>query len=203
MITSHINPNCKNPLLCKPHKEDGPVEHWERMGINLAAGDKHFESTESFHWINCDISARDGKVELVHDITKMLPVPAETFDLIVASHCVEHIEMSIVKDVLADWMRCLKKDGQMIITVPDARALAERYVTKDIDNYIFAVNMTGPYHGSTYDYHRWCYDWEELTDRLQGFSFEKLTAENMPRELKDGKIALDWWICACLVKHKQ
>jgi hypothetical protein len=63
--------------------------------------------------------------------------------------------------------------------------------------------MTGPYHGSTYDYHRWCYDWEELTDRLQGFSFEKLTAENMPRELKDGKIALDWWIASVLVKHKQ
>jgi len=173
-----------------------------KKAINLAAGDKYFESTDKIEWINCDLSDRDGKIELIHDIAKSLPFPAETFNLIVASHCVEHIEMSIVKDVLANWMRCLKKDGQMIITVPDARALAERYITHDIDHYIFAVNMTGPYHGSVADYHRWCYDWDELTDRVKDFKFEKLTAENMPKELKD-KIALDWWILSLIVTHKQ
>jgi len=185
-------------LLKKAKREKNNM----KKAINLAAGDKYFESTDKIEWINCDLSDRDGKIELIHDIAKPLPFPAETFNLIVASHCVEHIEMSIVKDVLANWMRCLKKDGQMIITVPDARALAERYITHDIDHYIFAVNMTGPYHGSAADYHRWCYDWDELTDRVKDFKFEKLTAENMPKELKD-KIALDWWILSLIVTHKQ
>jgi predicted SAM-dependent methyltransferase len=173
-----------------------------KKAINLAAGDKHFESNEQIEWINCDLSDRDGKMELIHDITEPLPFPDETFDIIVASHCVEHIEMAIVKDVLADWMRCLKKGGQMIITVPDVRAMAERYVVHDMIHYLFLVNMTGPFHGSSADYHRWGYDWDELTDRLNGFSYHVLTRDNLPKELQDGKIALDWWILSCLVEHK-
>jgi len=172
-----------------------------KRGINLAAGDKIFESTPAIKWINCDLSDRDGKVNLIQDITKPLPYPDGHFDLIVASHCIEHIEMSIVKDIIQEWMRCLSPGGQMVITCPDARALAERYITHDIEHYIFAVNMTGPFHGSTADYHRWCYDWDELTDRLQGYGYCRLTADNMPKELKD-KVALDWWILSVLAEHK-
>ena len=117
----------------------------------------------------------------------------------VASHILEHIEMSIVKDVLKEWMRCLRPDGALYLSVPDARALAERYVTRDIDHYTFAVNMTGPYHNSVADHHRWCYDLDELKKNLEGFNVEILKHENLPNELKDGKLALDWWILAIKV----
>jgi predicted SAM-dependent methyltransferase len=111
-----------------------------------------------------DLDDRDGKVEVAGDVSKTLPFENETFDIMVASHILEHLEMSIVKDVIKDWMRCLKKDGKLIITVPDSRALAERYITRDIEHFIFAINMTGPYHGKDTDHHSWCYDYEELAD---------------------------------------
>ena len=138
-----------------------------KRGINLGCGNQHFDSTDEIEWINMDLNDRDGKIEVAGDVSKQLPFENEHFDVMVASHIVEHLEMSIVSDVISEWMRCLKKDGALYITVPDARALAERYVTKDITNYIFAVNMTGPYHNSVADHHRWCYDYDELSDRAK------------------------------------
>jgi predicted SAM-dependent methyltransferase len=200
----HLNPNCKNAYLCNSHGETGEVTYKDKkLGINLGCGDHHFDSNSDIEWINMDLDNRDGKVEVAGDVSKKLPFPNEMFDIMVASHIAEHIEMSIVSEVIKDWMRCLKKDGQLIITVPDSRALAERYVTKDIDHFIFAINMTGPYHGRDTDHHSWCYDLEELTDRVKDYDWEFLTSENLPKELKNGMIALDWWILSIIVKHKQ
>ena len=174
-----------------------------KRGINLGAGNQHFESTDEIEWINMDLDERDGKVEVAGDVSKPLPFEDETFDIMVASHILEHLEMSIVKDVTKDWMRCLKKDGELYISVPNARALAERYVTKDITNYIFAVNMTGPYHSSTADHHRWCYDYEELADRVSDYDYEEVTHDNLTDVLRNDRIALDWWILAIKVTHKK
>lgn len=173
-----------------------------KRAINLGCGDQHFDSTPDIEWLNMDLNPRDGKVEVSGDVSKELPFPAEMFDIMVASHLVEHIEMSIVSDVIRDWMRCLKKDGHLIITVPDSRALAERYVTKDITHFIFAINMTGPYHGQETDHHAWCYDYEELTDRVKDFSWEICTANKLKELGLEGKVAMDWWILALVVKHK-
>ena len=99
-------------------------------------------------------------------------------------------------------MRCLKKDGHLIITVPNSRELAERYITRDITHFIFSINMTGPYHGKETDHHAWCYDYEELKDRVKDFDFEILTADKVKELGLKGKVALDWWICAIIVTHK-
>jgi predicted SAM-dependent methyltransferase len=174
-----------------------------KRAINLGCGDQHFDSTPEIEWLNMDLDARDGKVEIAGDVSKELPFPAETFDLIVASHIVEHIEMSIVKDVIADWMRCLKKDGHLIITVPNARALAERYVTQDISHFIFSINMTGPYHGKETDHHAWTYDYAELADRVSdNFLFRELKEEDLETLNLKGKVAMDWWIIGIVIMHK-
>jgi len=165
-----------------------------KKALNIGCGDQHFDSTEEIEWLNMDLDARDGKVEIAGDVSKRLPFEDETFDIMVASHILEHIEMSIVKDVIKDWMSCLKKDGTLIISVPDSRALAERYITKDITHFIFSINMTGPFHGNPTDHHAWCYDEEELLDRLQGFKVEKLTANKLKELGIEGKVAMDWWI---------
>ena len=171
-------------------------------GINLGCGNQHFDSTDEIEWINMDLNDRDGKIEVAGDVSKKLPFKDGEFDVMVASHIVEHLEMSIVSDVIAEWMRCLKKEGTLYITVPDARALAERYVTKDITNYIFAVNMTGPYHNSVADHHRWCYDYDELADRAKNYEYEPLNHNDVVTANLEGKIALDWWILGIIVKHK-
>lgn len=175
----------------------------KKRGINLGAGNQHFESDESIKWTNMDLNDRDGKIEIAGDVSKKLPFKDGHFDVMVASHIVEHLEMSIVADVIDDWMRCLKKDGTLFITVPNARALAERYVTKEITNYIFAVNMTGPYHNSVADHHRWCYDYDELSDRVKKYNCNELSMQDIINANLEGKIALDWWILGVIVKHKK
>jgi predicted SAM-dependent methyltransferase len=169
---------------------------------NLGCGNEYFESVPGVDWVNVDMQTNDGKVDVLSDVSKKLPFVDGEFDIIVASHIAEHLEMSIVSDVIKEWMRTLKKDGKLYLTVPDGRALAEAYVVKDIDNYTFAVNMTGPYHTGVHDHHRWVYDFLTLKDRCKDFNVEKLTWENMPKELEGGKVKLDWWICSNIITHK-
>jgi len=171
----------------------------KQKAINLGCGDQHFNSDSTTEWINMDLDNRDGKVEIAGDVSKELPFAPETFDIMTASHIVEHIEMSIVPNVIENWMKCLKKDGSLIITVPDSRELAEKYITKDIDHFTFSINMTGPYHGSNADHHAWCYDLEELTNKVKNFNWIILTAEKLTELGLNGKIALDWWILGIIV----
>jgi len=172
-------------------------------GCNLGCGNEYFQSNENIDWVNVDMQENDGKVDVVCSVAEALPFPDETFDIIVASHILEHIEMSIASDVIKEWMRTLKKDGKLYLTVPDGKALAEAYVTNDIDNYTFAVNITGPFHTGVHDHHRWVYDYETMKDRCKDFNIEKLTWENMGEEVKGGKVKLDWWILSCLITHKE
>ena len=69
-------------------------------GINLGAGNQHFDSTDEIEWINMDLNDRDGKIEVAGDVSKKLPFKDGEFDVMVASHIVEHLEMSIVSDVI-------------------------------------------------------------------------------------------------------
>lgn len=174
------------------------------LGINIGVGREYFESTEEIIWHNQDMQDLDGKVDILHDATKLNEIiPPESYDIIVASHILEHVEMSIAQDVLEQWMSLLKKDGKLYLSVPDARALAEAYAVNDIDNYTFAVNMTGPYHNGTHDHHRWCYDYETLKDRAKNFDIKRLYTENeLTNEVKSGKLKLDWWILGCVITHK-
>lgn len=167
--------------------------------INLGCGNEYFQSDENVEWINVDMQENDGKVDVITDVSKELPFEDSTADIIVASHILEHIEMSLASDVIKEWMRVLKPGGKLFLTVPDGMALAEAYVTKEITNYIFAVNMTGPYHTGVHDHHRWVYDFDTLKERCQGFKVEKLYGDNMPDFLCDGKVKLDWWICSIVI----
>lgn len=181
----------------------------KKRGCNLGCGNQHFESNENIEWINMDLNDRDGKIEVAGDVSQPLPFENETFDIMVASHILEHLEMSIAEQVIKEWMRCLKKDGKLIITVPNGKALARAYINGKIDNYIFAVNMTGPYHNSVADHHRWVYDRETMIDRTKEFDYE-IFCDNeigiqepdlLPEETK-GKVALDYWILGFIIKFK-
>ena len=57
--------------------------------------------------------------DVVADITKPLPFADESIDTIVARHIFEHCVDSI--GCLRNWTAKIKKDGRLIITVPDER----------------------------------------------------------------------------------
>lgn len=67
-------------------------------------------------------------VDYVVNASKHLPFPAGTFDLIYASHVLEHISWYQVQDVLREWVRVLKPRGQLEIWIPNGLLIAKTFV---------------------------------------------------------------------------
>jgi len=62
----------------------------------------------------------DGEnVEYIHDITKTFPFKDYTFDIIYASHVLEHVPWYLQKNVFKELNRILKPKGKLEIWVPD------------------------------------------------------------------------------------
>ena len=75
----------------------------------------------------------------VDKVCKLYPLEFSDnkFDLIYCSHVLEHFKKHELKDVLSDWVRCLKPEGLMRISVPDVSALTEIYaMDKDLSKII-------------------------------------------------------------------
>jgi len=67
-------------------------------------------------------------VDYVADASLPLPLPDETYDLIYASHVLEHIPWFKTGDVLKEWVRKLKPNGKLELWVPDGLKIAEAFV---------------------------------------------------------------------------
>src|SRR5262245_7002293 len=60
-------------------------------------------------------------VHIVHDIEKLpWPIPAETFNGVIASHIVEHIKPWLIVDVMNEAWRVVKPKGTLMIVTPYA-----------------------------------------------------------------------------------
>jgi SAM-dependent methyltransferase len=67
-------------------------------------------------------------VDYIADASKRLPFPDQTFDLIYASHIVEHIPWYQTADALREWVRILKSGGRLEIWTPDGLKIARAFV---------------------------------------------------------------------------
>lgn len=109
-------------------------------------------------FINLDIREEEGidKVSLVYPID----YDNDKFDLVYASHVLEHFAKKQTQNILKEWVRVLKKDGTLRISVPDMEALIRIYqATKDLNQII------GPLYGNQdyrYNYHYTAFDYRTL-----------------------------------------
>ncbi len=100
--------------------------------LEIGPGDQRIDGFETLNIVS-------GKnVDYVQDATKLLPFPDETFDLIYASHILEHVPWYQTDQVLKDWVRSLKKKGVLEIWVPDALKICKALVDFEVhgQNYI-------------------------------------------------------------------
>ena len=58
-------------------------------------------------------------MDYVYDAGKPLPFEDNTFDLVYASHVLEHIPWYKVEEVVKEWVRILKPGGVLEVWVPD------------------------------------------------------------------------------------
>lgn len=74
------------------------------------------------------------EVDYVYDASKPLPFKSNTFDLIYASHVLEHIPWYQTEEVLREWVRILKENGTLEIWVPDGLKICKALIKAELDN---------------------------------------------------------------------
>ena len=67
-------------------------------------------------------------VDYVGDATKKLPFKSETFEVLYASHVLEHIPWYNLKLVLKEWVRIIKSGGNIEVWVPNGLLIAKTFL---------------------------------------------------------------------------
>jgi len=63
-----------------------------------------------------------------------IPFKNETFDILYASHVLEHIPWYMLDRTIKEWSRVMKKGGLLEIWVPDGLKIAHAFVDAEINN---------------------------------------------------------------------
>lgn len=63
-----------------------------------------------------------------------IPFADNTFDIVHASHILEHIPWYQSQDVLREWTRVLKPGGRLEISVPDGEFICRAFLSGEADN---------------------------------------------------------------------
>ena len=90
--------------------------------LEIGPGPKRIDGFET-------LNVRAGlSIDYVHDVARALPFKDETFDLIYASHVLEHMAWYQTQAILNDWVRTLKVGGRLELWVPDGLKIAKAFV---------------------------------------------------------------------------
>jgi SAM-dependent methyltransferase len=94
------------------------------LRLNLGCGNERLAG-----FVNVDLL--DGPaVDVVADVSRVLPFEDSAAEMIYASHVLEHLPHSAVPRVLCEWRRVLRDGGIILVAVPDLDAIARLLVTR-------------------------------------------------------------------------
>jgi predicted SAM-dependent methyltransferase len=125
-------------------------------------------------FINYDLNPGPGGI--VHDLTKPLPHPDNSVDLIFSEHFIEHITREQAVGLLKESYRVLKPGGKIRITTPDLRIITKDYLDRKIDRWKGGWEPATPAqmmnYGLTSWGHQFTYDKEELAMAFREAGFK-------------------------------
>jgi len=98
---------------------------------------------DCFHygWENWDIAdlskwaKEEGYVFRQVDITKGIPKPDNSVDIILASHLLEHLDRPQGQSFIKECFRVLKPDGVLRLAIPDSRIICRAYLERKFMEY--------------------------------------------------------------------
>jgi len=178
------------------------------IGINVGSGQRRFNTAGDWTWYNLDIQYKppDQVPDLLSDGVRA--IQGMTADIVVLHHILEHFGCGEADYLIKECWKVLKPGGSLLVFVPNAWALAQRYILRQIDNYTFNVNTYGAYQGEEEDRHRWSYDYASLQKLLKetlwgdGSGAEVYGPSEQVvkffdwREIPGASLARDWWVLA-------
>ena len=158
------------------------------LGVNAGSGQRPFD--HALGWVNVDAQPQ-WNPDVLSDMAT-LPYPDGSVDMIVSHHVLEHMGCGEADGFLTEAHRVLRPYGSLIVCVPNMRALAQRWLTNQIDTQIYLTNVYGAYMGDEHDRHRWGYDTEYLTNYLNKWKWTVKPFDWRP--IEGASICKDWWI---------
>ena len=106
-----------------------------------------------------------------------IPVEDNTFDLVYASHILEHIQYAhgdiCVNAAITEWCRVLRSGGVLMIGVPDLVTLCDLYLHHPKDR-VYIMRMIYGGQTSEFDFHQVGFDQELLTAHLHYVGFQHI-----------------------------
>lgn len=142
-----------------------------KLGVNVGSGQRPFHSVigEEMVWVNIDCVAREGmpRPDLICDASNLKPyVGDSTVDYVVLHHVLEHFGCGEGVGLIREAHRVLKKEGRLLVFVPDLRKLAGLYLNGELSTQLYATNLYGAYMGNEADRHKWGFDQDHLLNFL-------------------------------------
>jgi predicted SAM-dependent methyltransferase len=132
------------------------------MKLHIGTGNTYLPG-----WINLDIFSF-VKAD-IYSNAMSLPYERETFDLIYASHVLEHFNRHTILSVLGHWRDLLQFDGVLRLAVPNFRAICEFYMQTGSLEAITGLMYGGQRH--FLDVHYIVFDKETLSLCLHNVGF--------------------------------
>lgn len=137
-------------------------------------------------WTNIDNNSDNNieKLDLNWDLRNPLPHKAGSVDYIYSEHFFEHLTPEEADSMIKSLMNLLKPGGVMRIAMPDLEVVVNTYLNIPLDkdpvlkshplDFIKTpaewMNMSFRWWG-----HKWLYDYQELTRRLNDAGYKKVT----------------------------
>ncbi len=157
---------------------------------NLCSGQRPFGKP----FINIDVQDK-WNPDIVADCSDLSMIGSETADMIVIHHGLEHFGCGEALGMLKECHRILAVGGVLIVFVPDMRALAQRWLARQISDQIYFTNVYGAYMGEEADRHKFGYTFFSLREELKSAGFVRSHSFDW-RDIPGADIARDWWILA-------
>lgn len=161
-------------------------------GLNAGSGQRPYKSTPLIRWINMDINPK-WEPDVVGDWNDLGMFADNSMSLVMSWHSIEHVGCGEADSFIKEAYRVLKPGGSLIVVVPDPKAIAQRFLLGQIDEYIYNVNTYGAYMDSEADRHRWSFSRQGLWDYLKRLCAWKDVHAFDFRQLPGTDICGDWW----------
>lgn len=92
-----------------------------RRNLEIGPGEFRINNFETINII------KTKSTDYIGDAVKKMNFPNNTFDVVYASHVLEHIPWYMLEDTIKEWSRILKPNGVLEIWVPDGLKIAQAF----------------------------------------------------------------------------
>lgn len=150
--------------------------------LNLGCGDMILPD-----YINCDLYNDNADIKC--DV-KILPFKDNSVDKILALHIIEHFDFKEAFDVLKEWNRVLKKNGILMIEIPDFLNCCKEFVNGDED---YRIKLYGNFFAHPWipgQIHKFLYTENQLRWTLEQCNFYNIVRRKALRYIGNENINL-------------